>query len=179
MKNLTAICLSAFIWLGITSCTKTVDKINQATEFDISYTTNLTIPTSTIVPNTPVDITTPEIPSQSSSKFATEKTSQGLIDEIKLTKFDISTSGANLNFLKSLSIYLKTSGGDVLVAKKDSIPPGLTAVSADLQDVNIKETVFKDKIQFKISASFNSTPGSSQSTLKLDQVVHVKGKRVG
>lgn len=155
------------------SCKK--DKI---TEFDIDYTSTLTIPSTSITVNVPADFNSPEIPTDSKDKFTSEKTVQNLVDEIKLTKFDLSVANGNLNFLKSLNIYLKTSGlGDVLIASKTSIPQGVSALAMDLENVNIKEYIFKDKIQFRVTVTIQTGLAATQQ-LKMDQTVHVKAKLV-
>ena len=164
-------CLIVFI-----SCKKDVNKL---TEFDINYSTNLTIPSASITvttPTTSVEFTTPNVPTQQSSKFSAEGTAQSLIDEIKMTKFDISVSGAgaNLDFLKSLTVYIKASSvGEQIVATKSNIPVGVTSVSMDLQDVNIKSYIFQDNIQFRVLAIFDGTSATDQ-VLKMDETVHVK-----
>ena len=175
MKKTAVLLLCSLLIIGIGSCTKTKKAVDELTEFDINYTTNLNIPsTSFTTVTTPVDITTPNIPTASSSKFTSEKTTQDLVSEIKMTKFNISTTGSNLDFLKSVSIYIKSATqGELLVATKSNIPAGTTATSADLQNVNIKEYIFKDNIQFRVSFLFQTGSAGAQN-LKLDQTVHVK-----
>ena len=172
--------LITFIGLGL-SCKKK-EEANKLTEFDINYSSNLSIPSSSVPVNsssiTPatVEFTTPNIPTQQSTKFSAEGTAKNLIDEIKMTKFDVSVSGAgaNLNFLKSLTIYIKAvSSGEQMVASKSNIPSGVTSVSMDMEDVNIKNFIFEDNIQFRVVAVFDATAATDQ-TLKLDETVHVK-----
>jgi hypothetical protein len=162
------------------SCKK--EDANKLTEFDINYSTNLTIPSASMTVSNPtvtpitVEFTTPNVPTQQSSTFSAQKTAQNLIDVIKMTKFDISVSGtgANLDFLKSLTIYVKASNaGEQVIATKSNIPSGLTAVSMDLQDVNIKNFIFQENIQFKVVATFDATAATDQ-VLKMDETVHVK-----
>jgi hypothetical protein len=178
-KKTITVFLSALILIGISSCQKTKDDINKATEFDMSYSTEVPIPSNPgYTVTTPVDFDTPEISTQSQNRFVSENTTKDLIDEIKLSKFLISNSAGNLNFLKSISIYIKTSGkGEQLVATKSDIPQNTTSISADLQDVNIKEYIFNDKIQFKVKLTITSGLSGEQK-LKVEQTVHVKGKRV-
>jgi hypothetical protein len=97
-----------------------------------------------------------------------------------MTKFNISNPDGNLNYLHSLSIYLKTSNlGDILVATKSNIPQNISSVEADLEDVNIKEYIFKDKIQFRISVSLvTGKDAGGDQKLKTEQTVHVKGKKI-
>jgi hypothetical protein len=178
MKKTATLILAVLVLAGITSCQKAKDDINKATEFDMSYSTSLPIPSTSITATAPVDFTTPDISTQSSSRFVTEQTTQDLISEIKMTKFLISNPNGNLNYLKSLSIYLKTSGlGDVLVATKSNIPENVTSVNADLQDVNIKQYIFKDKIQFRVTVTITTGLGSDQK-LNIDQTVHVKATKI-
>lgn len=179
MKKLTTLLSFSLVLVGLMSCQKTKDDINKATEFDMNYSTSVPIPSN---PNytvtTPVDLSTPEISTGSSDRFKTESTAKDLITEIKMTKFVISNSAGNLNFLKSISIYLKTSGkGEQLVAVKTNIPENATTMDADLQDVNIKDYLFNDKIQFRLSATITSGLSSDQN-LKIEQTLHVKGKKL-
>lgn len=158
------------------SCKKNVDKL---TEFDIDYSTSLTIPSASITvttPTTSVEFTTPNVPTQQSTKFSAEKTAQSLIDEIKMTKFNVSAQGvgANLDFLKSLTIYVKAANvGEQIIATKTNIPTGATSVAMDLQDVNIKSFIFQENIQFRVLAIFAASASTNQ-TLKMDETVHVK-----
>jgi len=171
--------ITALLVLGV-SCKK--EEAAKLTEFDISYSTNLTIPSANMTVSNPsltpttVEFTTPNVPTQQAAKFSAEGTAKNLIDQIKMTKFDISVSGAgaNLDFLKSLTVYIKASGvGEQMVSTKTNIPAGLTSVSMDLQDVNIKDYIFQDNIQFRVVATFDATAATDQ-VLKMDETVHVK-----
>jgi hypothetical protein len=178
MKKIIYLFIIAAIFTGHVSCKK--EEANKLTEFDINYSTNLTIPSASITvavsPTTSVEFTTPNIPTQNSTKFSAEGTSKSLIDEIKMTKFDLSVSGtgANLDFLKSITIYIKAANvGEQIIASKTLIPTGITALSLDLQDVNIKNYIFEDNIQFRVLAIFDATASTDQ-ILKMDETVHVK-----
>lgn len=167
------------------SCKK--KEVDKLTEFDIDYTTNLSIPSASITVSNPsvtpttVEFTTPNVPTQQATKFSEAGTAQSLISEIKMTRFNISatstgTTTANLDYLKSLTIYIKAAGvGEAMIASKSDIPAGLTSISMDLQDVNIKEYIFKDNIQFRVLATFDATTTTNQ-TLKMDETVHVSAK---
>lgn len=171
MKKIASITMVLGIMVFFLSCKK-----NKPTEFDINYTTSLTIPSTAISINTPADFNSPEIPTDSKNKFSSQKTVQSLVSEIKLTRFDLSVDNGNLNFLKSLNIYIKTSGlGDVLIATKTVIPQNVTSFSMDLQDVNIKDYVFGDKIQFRVTVTIQTGITGTQQ-LKMDQQMHVKAK---
>lgn len=174
MKKVLSIALLAFVFLLNNSCKKTKEKVDQATEFDINYTTTLSVPSNTLPVNAPVDFTTPNVPTLSDTKFLENKTAQNLVDEIKLTKFNISVASGNLDFLKSLSIYIKASGvGEQLVGTKATIPTGVSSVALDLNDVNIKNYIFQPNIQFRVTVTIDASTLNGQN-LQLDETVHVK-----
>lgn len=159
--------LALIIGLNV-SCKK------KPVEFDINYTNTVTIPATAVSINVPADFDSPEISTDSKNKFSSHNTARELIDEIKMTKFDLSVANGNLDFLKSLKIYLKTSElGDILIASKTNIPQGVTSLAMDLQDVNIKEYIFKDKIQFRVNVTIKTGMTDTQQ-IKMDQTVHVK-----
>jgi hypothetical protein len=177
-KNITYLFIITLFIGGFSCKKKDVDKL---TEFDINYSTNLTIPSASITvttPTTSVEFTTPNVPTQQSTKFSAEGTAQNLIDQIKMTKFDISavssgTTSVNLDYLKSLTVYIKAAGvGEQMIATKTSIPTGATSLSMDLQDVNIKNYIFQDNIQFRVLAIFDASAATDQ-ILKMDETVHI------
>jgi hypothetical protein len=175
MKHLLLLPLCALVLSMGSGCRK----VNEATEFDIQYATTVNVPKGSVKIDTTVDFTTPEVPTESSSYFANNQTAEDLIEEVALTRFVItSQSGGNLDYLKSLSVYIKAPNlNDLLVATKSNIPPGTTSFSADMTGANIREHLFKDKIQFRLSVTVKSLPPEDQ-TLKLEQTVHVKGKKI-
>jgi hypothetical protein len=179
MKN-AAITLVSVLLLGLSACQKTKDDINEATEFDMTYSTQVAIPSTSLNITAPADFTSPEIPTESSAKFAANSTTKDLIEEIKMSKLEISNPSGNLDFLNSMTIYLKTTDlGDVKVASKSNIPKGSTSVLADLENVNIKEYIFRDKIQFRVTVNITTGNGlNTEQKLKVDQTLHVKGKKL-
>lgn len=188
MKKTGILALITLIVSGISSCEKTKEKVNEATQFDMNYSTQITIPSSSLTAavgapsatTVPVDFETPETLTGSSGRFRSESTTKDLIEEIKITKFVISNPEGNLNYLHSFSIYLKTKDlGEVLVATKSEIPQGVSSVEADLKDVNIKEYIFKEQIQFRVKATLlTDTDVSGDQIFRTEQTVHVKGKRI-
>jgi hypothetical protein len=176
----------AFVGFNLSCKKKEVDK---SIDFNIDYTTNLTIPSASMtisnpsVTPTPVEFTTPNVPTQQATKFSEAGTSQNLIDKIVMTRFNLSAIGtgtntANLDYLNSLTIYIKAAGlSEAMIASKSNIPNGISSLAMDLQDVNIKEYIFKDNIQFRVSATFDATATSNQ-TLKMDETVTVSAKLI-
>ncbi len=178
MKQLISIFLFVSFLLLFGACKKTKDQVNEATEFTINYSSSLSVPSSSVNSQMPVEYTTPDIPTTSSSRFANEKTTKELIDEIKLTRFSISVDAGNLDFLKSMNISIQATGlPAVAVASKTLNTSGQTNIEADLGDANIKEYIFKDNIQFKVSVVVNTALGTDRE-LKLQQSIKVKGKKI-
>lgn len=162
------------------SCRKTKNKINDATEFDMTYTSEVSVPSVSVSITAPAEFTSPDIPTFSSATFAAQNTAQDLIDEIKLTKFTITNKNAagNLDFIKSITIFINADNlGDVVVANKTNVPTGVNSFSADMTGANIKEHLFKEKIRFKVKVTASTVPGADQK-IKIDETVHVKGRKL-
>ncbi len=179
MKKTFLLIASAIVLLGIGSCQKTKDQIDQLTEFDIPYSNTIIVPATTlnntVSATAPIDIKTPDVPTNSSSNFSNNKTSSDLISEIKMKSLSISVPSGNLDFLKSVSIYINAPGlSEALVASKAVIPSGLTSVVMDMGDVNIKDYIKKDNISFRVAGTVQTGTGQLAQTIKLDEVVHVK-----
>lgn len=155
------------------SCKKTKEKVDELTEFDINYTTNLTVPSHTLATNVPVDFTTPDISTNSSNKFLENNTTRELVSEIKLTKYNISVATGNLDFLKSLSIYIKSTSGETLIGTKTNIPAGVSETQLDLADVNIKSFIIEPSMKFRVTVTIDASTVNGQN-LKMDQTVRVK-----
>jgi hypothetical protein len=177
MRKIVNAFLVPLVVLGL-SCEKTKDDINEATEFDISYSSQVSIPSTSISVTAPAEFSTPEISTQSASRFASENTTKDLIDEITVSKFNISNPNGNLDYLKSITVYIQADNmGDVQIAAKSNIPAGTTSVAADLSGANIKDFIVKDKIKFKVKVTI-STGLTANQTLKVDVTVKVKGKKI-
>lgn len=179
MKKTILLLASTLILFGISSCQKAKDQIDQLTEFDIPYSNNIVVPATTlnntVSATAPIDIKTPDVPTNSSSLFSSNKTSADLISEIKMKSLTISVPSGNLDFLKSVSIYINATGlAEALVASKTIIPTGQTSVTMDMGDVNIKDYIKKDNISFRVSGTVQTGTGQIAQTLKMDEVVHVK-----
>jgi hypothetical protein len=174
MKNFAVMLLFSAVLAGTGSC----KKINEATEFSMDYSTSLAVPAGSVVVSTTQDFLSSEIETGSASKFSSEGTSRDLIDEIRMTKFVITADSGNLDYLRSISIYVRGNGlSDVLVAQQSNIPAGSTSVQAQMTQANIKEHIFKETIRYRATITFN-TGSTKDHNLKLDQTVLVKGKLI-
>ena len=176
MRNNKIIIVVLFLSLIVLAC----NKYKKAIEFDIPYSADFTITTGGMTLNAPIDFTTPDINTDISSRLGEHKTDIQFIDEIKYTEFKIMVKapvGQNLDFLKSIDLYISASGvNEKLVASKNPVPLGDSTIVMELPDVNIKNYITKEK--FKIRALIVPDATLSQTvTLTMAQNVHVKAKQ--
>jgi hypothetical protein len=178
MKYLISGISFATIVLFSFSCIKAKEKVNEATEFSMDYSTEVAIPSTSVNLTGPAEFTSPDVQTLSGARFITEGTTQALVDEIVMTKFNVSNPAGNLDYLKSFSISIVADNlSDILIASKANIPAGSTSVAADLSSVNIKNHIFKDKVRFKVSVTVNTVLAADQR-IKIDQSVKVKAKKI-
>ena len=91
-----------------------------------------------------------------------------------MTKFNLSVSSGNLDFVKSVSVSINGSGlPEALIGSKSVVPVGQTTVALDMTNTNIKEYFKKDNFSFRIVGSVQ-TGGQLAQTLKMSQIIHVK-----
>jgi hypothetical protein len=144
------ITLSLIIFTG-SSC----DKIDKLTQFQMAYNASVVIPSSTGI-NLPFNLFTPEIESNAESTFSVNNTRKDLIQEIKLTKLDLSItspSNGNFKFLKSITIFISAEGlSEIEIANKNDIPDNVGAfLSLDTKDVDLKEYIKKDQFKLRLN----------------------------
>ncbi len=180
MKKLLSLLITSVLLFAVSSCDKIKKQVDELTEFDISLpTTAIDIPaasftTAAVNITQPLVIETPEVPTNFSSEYSKNKTSADLISEIKMSKLSL-YSPVNLDYMKSITLFIKSGASEVKVAKKDIVPTGTNTLNFDMEDVNIKEYILKEKISFKISMLLdaNKLPAEAQK-LNLDGTFHVK-----
>ncbi|MBL4709807.1 MAG: hypothetical protein JKY48_15345 [Flavobacteriales bacterium] len=146
MKN--KIAIISLLVISTLAC-KDVEKL---TEFTMEINSSVTIPKNP-VSGVPVDISTPDLPTNSEAIFSGKNTRQDLIEEIKLTNMDlkiISPSGSNLDFFKSVSVYMSANGlPEISLATKTDVPDSLTELALDASGSNIKEYLKKNNFSLR------------------------------
>ena len=176
-KIICLLVLASIVCLNI-SCKKTQDKVDQLTEFDMNYSTDFTVPSTSVTVNVPADFTTPDIPTNSSSTFSNQKTISSKVSEIKITKFEIVSTSGNFVYLKSITLFIQAAGQpEVQIASKTNIPTGLTTVSMDLSGNNIKDYIFGTSFKIRANVTIDGAIASNQ-TMKLNQTLHVRATLV-
>jgi len=166
----------AILFVSQSSCKKTKETVDELTEFDINYTTSFIVPSTSVVVNTPADFTTPDIPTNTSSSYPNNKTAIGLIDAVKLTKFNVTADSSNFDYLKSLTIFIQGSGlPEVQLATNTLVPTGVTSFDMSLNDVNLKDYVAKSNFKLRVNITTDAAITVNHK-MKLNQTMHVVAK---
>ncbi|SFU51051.1 hypothetical protein SAMN05216480_105207 [Pustulibacterium marinum] len=130
------------------------DKIDELTQFNVDYTSTVTIPSSSVI-NLPIDIYTPEIESNSESTFSVNDTRKDLVEEVKLEEFNltlISPETGDLSFLQTIEIYINADDlSEIKIAWKENIPDDVgTLLELETTDSDLKEYIKKDSFQLRV-----------------------------
>ena len=164
--------------LSFYSC-KEVDKLTQ---FNMDYTSETTIP-ATFGINIPIDIWTPNIPTNSETEFESNNTAKNLIELIVMTKMSMtitSPSDASFDFLKEIEIYISADGvEEKKVAWLEDIPQtGLKFVELETSIEDLKEYIKADK--YKLNTKTVTRQFISQDTdIEIKNTFFVDAKILG
>lgn len=171
-----ALSLATLVTVLITanSCTKKDFETFTTIGFDYSY--DVTIPDTTVDSNQPLegDYLTAEIDTKSAEKIKDAKSTADLVSEIKITRLSVTclNGTSNLDYVSSIKIYIKSANNaEVLLMEKTDIPTGAYSVNMDLKDVNIKNYIFEDKIQFRTKLTFRPSSEIYDQKLRFDASV--------
>lgn len=156
------------------------ESLSKLTQFKMDFKETVTIQKS-LPFETPFDLFTPDIVTNSESAFAVNNTSKDLVEQIKLTQLKLtikSPSDSNFGFLKSISIFV-SAGSDLpetKVAWKENIP--LTVgkeLLLDVTDADLQEYIKEKSFKLKLSTVTRKTIGSDyQLDLYTEFLVDVK-----
>ncbi len=167
---------------SLSLCQFSCKKVQELTQFDLNYSSEITIPSATGL-NLPFAISTPDIPTNIESEFSVKDTNKDLIEKITLKSLKLSITNpteGNFDFLKSVEIYIKADGLDpVLIASKTNIEDGLGKnISLDVTLTDIKDYIKKDKFGLEVK-SVTDKLITKDHTLKVDAVFFVDAKILG
>jgi len=147
MKKLTL--LISIIMLTYGSC-KEIDKL---THFNMDYSSEITIEPTFII-DLPINIWTPDIPTNSETTFENNDTRTDLIEKIILTHLNMtitSPSTQSFNFLKTIEVYIDAEGLDEKkMAWLVEIPKtGLKTITLEITDDDLKDYIKKDEYKLR------------------------------
>ena len=148
MKKILFLALFAGVWLQ--GC-KELDKLTQ---FEMDYSSSLTTPSSTGI-DLPINFYSPDIESDSESAFAINDTRKELVEEIRLTRLDLtvtSPSNGDFSFLESIEIYLSADSlPEIKIAWKDRVPGDAgKLLELETSGDDLKEYIKKDDFSLRL-----------------------------
>ena len=131
-------------------------EIEKLTEFNMNYDSSVTIESGTGL-TSPLKLFTPDIETNSESEFAVNDTRKDMVEEIKLTKLDLtitSPEAQTFSFLKSISVFISAEGlSEVEIASQDNIPENIgSLLSLETTDQDLKEYIKKDKFVLRVKS---------------------------
>ena len=137
------------LMLTIFSC----QKIDEWTQFNMEYTSSVSIP-ATLGIDLPIDIWTPNIPSNSEEEFESNNTAKNLIEKIVLTKLSMeitSPESSSFDFLKNIEIYIEADGlEEKKIAWLEDIPKtGLKRIELETAVDDLREFIMKDNYKLR------------------------------
>jgi hypothetical protein len=130
----------------LTSC----NKIDELLTFTINHQTTVTVESSSPL-NLPVEITTPDISTNSDQTFQNNNTKADLVKDVKLDQAKLTVTNPaskTFSFLKSIHFYISTDANDeILVAYEENIPATATTVelipTTERLDKYVKSSSYK------------------------------------
>lgn len=164
--------LLAIVAISIVSC----DKVDDLLTFNISHEASLTINSSFPI-NSPIDITTPDVTTNSSASFKNNNTNADLVKKVILQELKLTiTSPINedFSFLKSIHLYISTDDSDEielaymdninstansinLICTKDKLDKYIKAPSFKLRSSITTREVLTEDVKLKVGMKFSVT----------------------
>ncbi|MGB7393651.1 MAG: hypothetical protein WA913_04590 [Pricia sp.] len=130
------------------------DKVDDLTKFDLEYQSKVVIPASAGI-DLPFNVFTPEMETDSESKFEVNDTRKDLIEEIKLTELQLvitSPSNGDFGFLNSIEVYISAEGLDeIKIAEQEVAEDAGSTLDVDVLDVDLKEYIKKDEFNLRLN----------------------------
>ncbi len=145
---------TTFILISLLTIFMGCDTVEKLTQFNMNYDESVVIPSNTVI-DLPFQISTPEVETNSESKFAINNTRKDMIEKIILIKMSLtltSPDGEDFSFLESINIYIHAEGLDeVKIAWKDEISSNTEDVlDLETTGTDIQEYIKKDKFSLRI-----------------------------
>ena len=171
-----------FTLLLLTTVLLACKKIDKLTQFNMNYNESFTIPSSVGV-DLPFNVFSPDIESNSESTFEINDTRKDLIEQIILTKMDLtltSPSNGDFSFLNEVRIFLSADGLDEIeIASKTDIPNSVgKELSLDLSGADMQEYIKKDQFDLRLYTVTDEII-TSDHVIDMESVFFVDAKILG
>lgn len=164
---------SAALLVGMNAC----KKIKSIKTFTLNYSSEVTVP-GTLGVNTPFDIFTPEIATNSEAAFQGNDTRADLVKTIILDKVKLtltSPSGSSLNFLNSVEVFINADGlPEAKIASKTDIPESVGSnLDLETSGSDLKEYIKKEKYRIRVAIKTDKLL-TQDHTIKVDESYKVE-----
>lgn len=158
------------------------DKLDELTKFNMEYSQRATIPSSAGI-NLPFDIFTPEMETNSESKFAVNDTRKDLIEEIILTELElvvIAPDTADFSFLNSIEVFISADGlKEIQIASLSDVPEDVgNSITLNTSDIDLKEYIKKDEFSLRLNTVTDELM-STDHELEVNSTFFVDAKILG
>lgn len=124
MIRIASIIGTLLVTVSLSGC-KLIDELRT---FDLNYSVDFTIPSSSII-NLPINIPTPPTTTNSEQRFEDEGVESDWIDSIKLMGLTITITapqGTDFDFLEDIALFMNADGQqEMLIAQKNPVPEGV------------------------------------------------------
>lgn len=131
------------------------EKLDELTQFTISYDNSVTVPATAEI-NLPIDLQTPNVQTNSESTFSSNDTRKDLIEEIRLDLLILtiaSPESSDFSFLESISIYLDAEGlPEIMIASAENIPDNIgSTLDLEVTENDLQEYIKKDEFKLLVT----------------------------
>jgi len=142
-----------FVFFAVILTYGSCKEIDKLTHFNMDFTSSITIDPTFII-DIPIDVWTPDIPTNSETTFENNDTRTDLIEQINLTQMNmtiISTDTQSFDFLKTIEIYINADGvEEKKIAWLLDIPQtGLKTINLEITDDDLKDYIKKDEYKLR------------------------------
>lgn len=163
---------------GASSC----KKLKKLTRFDINYSMNAEIPSSSGI-NLPFNILTPDVTTNSESTFAVNDTRKDLINFIALKKLSVvleSPDNSDLSFVKSAKVFISAEGLDELeLANIEDVGDDVgKTLEFMVSKKDFKEYIKKDEFKLRLNVVTDKMVNSDHQ-VKINTTFEVEAKLIG
>jgi len=168
-----------FVVLGLSSC----EALSELTKFDMPFTQSVTIPKQVVVKDSTLDMTTPDMQSNSADFFTKNNIKTDMIQKISLKELKLNVTDptdGNFNFLKTIEIsILSDSLPAIKIASLSEIPVSTdTTLVLTVDPIDLKQYILEDKFKFKITITADETI-QKDYTIELKPIFLVDVKVLG
>lgn len=132
------------------------DTLDELTKFEIDYTQEIVIESSSIV-DLPFNAGTPEVTSNSESTFENNNTNKDLIESIELRSMEMvitAPEDGDFDFLNSVKIYISAENEDeVIIAWLEDIPENSeSTLNLETTSEDLKNYIKSDTYTLRVEA---------------------------